>query len=224
MTAPVPDLLPVLGPGAHRRPRDGACFMEWASLLAGEPWSDHPRCTHPLLAHLARMVNDVVGDAARQRLVPLVPDVIGLTGPGLGARWDLEIAHLAATRAAVVAGAQAAQALMAGLLTTDRALAALDGRTPGERRPSTRRVVAALPDEAGWAEAFTAGLGLPRTGARDLARAVLDRAVAVLAVSGGERDERLVNLLTDAVATCQALRGPAVEPERRRTQAAVVPV
>lgn len=204
MTAPVPDLLPVLGAGAHRRPRDGACFMEWVSLLAGEQWSDHPRCTHPLLAHLARMVNDVVGAAARQRLVPLIPDVIGLTGPG--PRWDLEIAHLAATRATVVAGPEAAQALMAGLLTTDRALAAVDGRTPGERRPSTRRVVAALPDQAGWAEVFTAGLGLPQTGTRDLARAVLDRSVAVLAVARGDRDDRLVDLLVAAVATCRDLR------------------
>jgi len=28
--------------------------MEFASYLAGERWSDHPACTHPLLAVLAR--------------------------------------------------------------------------------------------------------------------------------------------------------------------------
>ena len=49
-----PDLLPILSPGRHRSPRTGACFMELASLLAGEPWSDHPACTHPLLAAVAR--------------------------------------------------------------------------------------------------------------------------------------------------------------------------
>jgi hypothetical protein len=43
-----PDLLPILSPGKHRSPRTGACFMELASLLAGERWSDHPACTHPL--------------------------------------------------------------------------------------------------------------------------------------------------------------------------------
>ena len=46
----LPDLLPVLSRGKHRNPRKGACFMELASYLAGERWSDHPACTHPLLA------------------------------------------------------------------------------------------------------------------------------------------------------------------------------
>ena len=30
--------------------------MEFASFLAGERWSDHPACTHPLLAGVARDV------------------------------------------------------------------------------------------------------------------------------------------------------------------------
>jgi hypothetical protein len=41
-----PDLVPILSPGKHPSPRTGACFMELASLLAGERWSDHPACTH----------------------------------------------------------------------------------------------------------------------------------------------------------------------------------
>ena len=53
-----PELVPVLSAGRHRNPRKGACFMEMASFLAGERWSDHPSCTHPLLASLARLVND----------------------------------------------------------------------------------------------------------------------------------------------------------------------
>ena len=57
-----PDVLPILSRGKHRNPRRGACFMELASYLAGESWSDHPSCTHPLLASLARDVNDHVGD------------------------------------------------------------------------------------------------------------------------------------------------------------------
>ena len=50
--------VPVLSRGKHRNPRKGACFMEFASYLAGEPWSDHPACTHALLAGVARDVND----------------------------------------------------------------------------------------------------------------------------------------------------------------------
>ena len=48
VNAGVPDLVPILSRGKHRNPRKGACFMEMASYLAGERWSDHPRCTHPL--------------------------------------------------------------------------------------------------------------------------------------------------------------------------------
>ena len=74
-----PDLLPILSPGKHRNPGTGACFTELASLLAGERWSDHPACTHPLLAAVARQVNDHTSDAGRHRLADLVPSVIGLT-------------------------------------------------------------------------------------------------------------------------------------------------
>src|SRR3954469_3458577 len=66
-----PELLPKLSRGTHRSVRKGACFMERASFLAGERWSDHPACTHPLLAALARDVNDCTSDANRQRLVTL---------------------------------------------------------------------------------------------------------------------------------------------------------
>ena len=76
----VPDGVPVLSRGRHRSPKRGACFMEFASFLAGERWSDHPSCTHPLLAHLARQVNDILSDGNRQQLVPLIPMVVGRRG------------------------------------------------------------------------------------------------------------------------------------------------
>ena len=72
----MPELVPVLSRGKHRNARRGACFMEMASFLAGERWSDHPSCTHPLLAGLARLVNDTVSDPWRPRLIPLIPSVI----------------------------------------------------------------------------------------------------------------------------------------------------
>ena len=67
-----PAMLPLLSRGKHRNPRKGACFMELASVLAGQPWSDHPSCTHPLLASVARHVNDCTTDAGRQRLATLI--------------------------------------------------------------------------------------------------------------------------------------------------------
>src|SRR5262245_50965382 len=93
----LPDLVPMLTPGKHRNPRKGACFVELASFLAGERWSDHPACTHALLAAVARLVNDNTSDAGRQRLAGLIPSVIGLTSHDLhvDARVALELATTA---------------------------------------------------------------------------------------------------------------------------------
>jgi hypothetical protein len=87
-TSRVPDQLPILQRGRHRRPEDGACVMEYVSVLAGCTFTDHPRCTHPALATLARLVNDWIDDdRARSELARLAPDLIG-TGTG-----DLRTTH-----------------------------------------------------------------------------------------------------------------------------------
>lgn len=80
----VPDSLPVLTRGWHRGPQDGACVMEYVSVLAGARFSDHPRCTPPGLAALARLVNDrIVDDGVRSELALLAPDLVGVkVGPG----------------------------------------------------------------------------------------------------------------------------------------------
>src|SRR5262245_6154973 len=65
--------------------------MEIASVLAGERWSDSPRCTHPVLASVARLVNDAVSDTARPRLAGLVPDLVGAVGDRCTTAPDLVI-------------------------------------------------------------------------------------------------------------------------------------
>lgn len=72
--------LPVLSCGKHSDPRDGACLMEYVSVLAGEKFSDHPRCTGRLLAHLARMVNDATSGAGRPTLAVLAAEMVGTGG------------------------------------------------------------------------------------------------------------------------------------------------
>src|SRR3954463_14395763 len=109
-----PDSLPLLSRGKHRRPRSGACAMEYASYLAGERWSDHPGCTHPLLAGLARLVNDHTSDGARARLAQLVPSVIGLVSDD--PHVDVEIALRSATTALPVAGAERQRVLAVSVL------------------------------------------------------------------------------------------------------------
>ena len=75
----VPNQLPVLTRGWHRGPEDGACVMEYVSVLAGAKFTDHPRCTPPALAALARLINDrIVDDRVRSRLARLAPDLIGI--------------------------------------------------------------------------------------------------------------------------------------------------
>ncbi len=73
-----PEGLPMLEWGSHRSPNEGACLMEYVSVLAGLRFSDNPRCTHPALAQLARHVNDhVVSQQVRCRLAGFAPDLIG---------------------------------------------------------------------------------------------------------------------------------------------------
>ncbi|AWB91785.1 hypothetical protein [Aeromicrobium chenweiae] len=88
MTTHVPDALPTLSAGSHDSSQGEACVMEYVSLLAGEEWSDRPECTHELLAHEARTVNDLLRDSDRPRLVPLIGRLFGTTedSPELRAR------------------------------------------------------------------------------------------------------------------------------------------
>lgn len=81
MAVVVPDSLPLLRRGRHRSPRRGACFMEYTSVLAGEPWSDAPGCTDPQLAAVLRHANDRLRDADRHLLLPLLGRAIGLVVP-----------------------------------------------------------------------------------------------------------------------------------------------
>lgn len=196
-----PDVLPVLSAGHHRDPRDGGCLMEWVSLLAGERWSDHPACTHRLLAHLARSVNDRVSDAARPALIHLLPSLTGARSDDRS--WSLEIAAVTVRHALRCAGAQDARELAVALGTLDRLLAPTDGRAPGEPRATTTEALATVPAAAAWAAEFTRAMGTPRH-VRGLTRGIVDASIATVAASSGA-DDALVAMLTDAVLTCQGL-------------------
>ncbi|MBB3084469.1 hypothetical protein [Geodermatophilus sabuli] len=53
--------------------------MEYTALLAGEPFTDHPRCVDGELAAILRAANDMLSNADRRLLVPLLGRAIGLT-------------------------------------------------------------------------------------------------------------------------------------------------
>lgn len=89
----LPTGLPTLTAGAHDAEAGEACVMEYVSVLAGEPWSDRPECTHPLLAHEARVANDLSSDADRHRLVPLVGRLFGTSEDSVELRTLLRLAQ-----------------------------------------------------------------------------------------------------------------------------------
>jgi len=63
--------------GAHPTRSDGMCAMEMVSWLAGEPHSDEPQCTCPVMAAFVRACNDIMDDEQRNLyLRPLVPLLI----------------------------------------------------------------------------------------------------------------------------------------------------
>jgi hypothetical protein len=98
--------------------------MEYASYLAGEPWSDHPDCTHPLLALVAREVNDETSDPARPALAPLIPSVIGVTSddPRLAPALVARCVRLVRP----VVSEQFQRVLAVALLSAERLLAELE--------------------------------------------------------------------------------------------------
>ena len=207
-----PDLFPILSPGKHRNPRTGACFMELASLLAGERWSDHPACTHPLLAAVARHVNDHTSDAGRQRLTDLIPSVIGLTGEDL--HIDGRIALRAATMALPVVAAGRQRVLAVSVLTCERVLAELDGRAVGSLEEQSRRALAEVPQAAAWADRFTSGVRPSHKGFRRQAAPTIvrDAVEGIAQACVPDPDGMLRDLLVQAIDVCAAWVGR--DPDR----------
>ncbi len=188
--------------------------MEFASLLAGERWSDHPACTHPLLAAVARDVNDHTSDAARPRLAELIPSVIGLTGDDL--HIDARIALRAATAALPVVAAERQRVMAVSVLACERALAALDRRPVGALEQRSRSALAQVPHAAEWADRFTSGVRTSfsaRRFRRRAAPAIVHGAVEGIAETClPDRDERLRDLLVQAIDACAAWTGR--DPDR----------
>jgi hypothetical protein len=66
--------------GKHRSPDKGACVVELASMLAGEPFSDHPRAVCPVIAAFMRTVNDSLPESELGALRPYAPAIVGSRG------------------------------------------------------------------------------------------------------------------------------------------------
>lgn len=69
-----------LSRGRHKSPQSGACVMELASMLGGEPFSDRPACVCPLIAGFLRVYNDRLDNDTRQDLYAYAAKVVGSRG------------------------------------------------------------------------------------------------------------------------------------------------
>jgi hypothetical protein len=96
-----------LDAGCHAGPDDGVCVMELASMLAGEPFSDHPRSVSRMLSALLRGYNDGLDEVRRQTLKAYASVSVG-TARGyavdarrrrLARRWLVELRGITGLRA-----------------------------------------------------------------------------------------------------------------------------
>jgi len=206
MTMAVPQLMPTLARGKHRSARHGACFMEMASFLAGERWSDRPACTHRLLSTLARLVNDNTPDDDRQLLAPLIPSVIGLQSEDPG--WDAVIARGAAASALPIAAESRQRALAVGLITCGRMFDQLDGRPRGTIDQQTAGAIARVPLAWAWAQRFAGGQETASVKAfrqHAAPRIVLTAVAGITEACISDPAARLRALLQGAIDDCTAL-------------------
>ena len=188
--------------------------MEFASFLAGERWSDHPRCTHPLLGHLARLVNDNLSDGDRQQLVTLIPDVVGRRGDEH--TWlRLPVAVAAAPILEVPEETQ--RVLAAGLMCAELLCADLGPDLDATRREA-RAALALVPGAVAWVERLRVP---PRAHPRFFAERggpTMIRCATHGIVTSGAPDvgPRLRALLEAAIAVCPPSQVYVEPPVSRR--------
>ncbi|HMH58598.1 MAG TPA: hypothetical protein VK537_05410, partial [Galbitalea sp.] len=184
------------------------------SFLAGERWSDRPACTHPALAALARLVNDLTSDGARSALSTHIPSVVGLNGDD--PRVPVILSVLAASSALTVASSMRQSALATGLIRCEQLLDQWDGPEIERARTRIRAAFLLAPGTEDWAKEFIDQLS-PR-GARVLAindEAVLRTAAIGIADACIENaDDRLARLLEQSIDECIAILAPATAEER----------
>ena len=171
----------VLSSGAHSAPNGEfmACVMEAAAFVAGEPWSDHPECTCPVIAAFMRGWNDgLPSDEDRTRLLlPFVPKIVGTKGSEaleerrslMAADWLVRVHTPAWLR---LAGLKDQAATLEALpeITTLAQAPSLHGPLEAVRKDAAAAWAAAR--AAAWAAAGAAAGDAAWAAARDAARAV----------------------------------------------------
>jgi len=157
-----------LASGSHESLDEGACLMEAVSYVAGEPWSDSPKCASPVISAFMRSWNDGLSDDKRQSLKAYIPRLIGT-------RDSQAVENQRALIAAdwLIRVHTPAWLLLAGLPTQAAALVSLPEITSFAQVPSIKGPLEAARDSAAaaWDAARAAAWAAARDAARDAARA-----------------------------------------------------
>ena len=69
-----------LSRGGHQAGGGEFCVMEAVAFIAGEPWTDHPKCASRVIGAFMRSWNDSLDDDQRQMLKPYVLRLAGTAG------------------------------------------------------------------------------------------------------------------------------------------------
>ena len=189
--------------------------MELASYMAGEPWSDHPDCTYPALAALAREVNDYTTDEGRHRLAPMVPSVIGLTSddPTL----EIDIALRAASVALPIAAEERQRVLAVGILRCRAERSTNGSSSDDELEVASQEALDATPIASEWAQEFvrTSPWRSKRARRRPYIGIIHHAARSIGEACTDDPDTVLYQLLCDTIEDCRR-RIPARSADRAR--------
>jgi hypothetical protein len=200
-TAP-PLVMPILSAGRHRNAKRGACFMEFASYLAGEKWSDHPACTHPVLAAVARNVNDLASDSTRATFVRHIHRVVGLVSSDPLVTVSLTV-HAAAA-ALPIASRERQRALAVGILV------ALRSSSSRELESVAAAAFATAPGEERWARQYMSTSRSQEFSDRTAAMIVHTAVAGIALACVTDADARLHSLLVACIELVERMTGMPV--------------
>jgi hypothetical protein len=186
--------------------------MEYTSIIAGERFSDHPRCTDPALAAVARAVNDYSSDAGRQQLAALASDL------SVAHRSDPNVGYLVARRCLLTALPYSVQprrrVLSVGLLGLDRAARDMSrGWRPDFVDVDTELGLMPYDGELAAASAFLREQRVtPGEYVRRGLPLAIETAVATIAEEAADADDVLRALLEDCLYDVRRSATPARVP------------
>lgn len=151
--------------GSHRSFDEGACLLEAASWVAGEPFSAYPECVCPVIAAFGRAWNDALPADDRNRLLkPLIPLIIGTRSTPevrdarafMAADWAVRVFTPAWLRLAGLAEDAVALESLPELSSVETCRAAMPAIATAKDAAWAAGEAAGLAGEAAWAAAGAA--------------------------------------------------------------------